>query len=575
MKSLTLIEVLVAVALFSIVFFGIFGAFWLASKIVGLQERKITATQIAQGEIEKMRNLSYLEVGTINAQLPYAQGILEDSTTTILNGVEYKIERKIKFVSDLADGDEECPLDYKKAQVKVSFSGFLKGEVVLETEISPKDKVEEAQACQEQPAGILSTFVFDAKGEAVSSPKIEIFDPDTGNLIDSAEPSSGNYDFPLSPGKYKVVVSKEGYSQERTYGIDEIAIPQKPHPIVLEGEITQISFSIDKVSSILVKTLSPWGEGFFADSFLDESKVSEKENVKISEGEVKLASSTEGYATSGYVISVEISPSDLLEWENFSFTDDEPDFADLKYQILFASDTEWYLIPDSDLPGNSQGFDESPVDLSLLSTSTYSKLKLKANFSTESSLQTPTLFDWQFSFKTSGPTPIPNVNFNLRGEKLIGYDEEENPVYKYDKDHQTDSSGKILISNLEWDIYRFSNFQKDSQDLDLVTSTPPIPLSLEPATDTEVDLYLESQNSLLVTVQDSETLNPIFSATCTLSSLDYEETQYTDEKGQTLFIPLESKTYTLSVEATGYYSTTSQVFISGRTSKTIKLSPSE
>jgi hypothetical protein len=571
-SSFTLIEVIVAIALTAIVFLGIFGAYQLGLKVVGLSERKITATQIAQGEIEKIRNMPYLDVGTIGAQPPYASGTLEASTSTILNGVEYKIERKVMLISDPSDGDEECLVDYKRVEIKVSFSGILKGEVILTTDVMPKTKSEELAICQQQPIGVLSVQVLNAVGEFVPSPTIEVYDFQ-GNLKGTFTPSEGKYDIPLSPGTYKVIVSKPGYSTEKTYSIEEIAIPEKPNPTVFENQITQISFAIDKVSTLNVKTLSTFSEEFFSDSFSDESKISQKENVIVGGGQVSLATGSEGYLPSGYLFSVEISPTNLIKWERFSFTDEEPADTDLKYQIYFASGTEWVLIPDSDLPGNSIGFDNSPVNLSSLSTTTYSSLKLRANFSTNSTSSTPILYDWQVSWQSSNPTPIPNVSFNLRGEKIIGRDTNENPVYKYSTTTKTDSQGQIQISNLEWDTYHFSDFQKDSQSLELATSSPSLPVSLPPDTTLDVNLYLESQNSLLVSVFDSETLNPILSATTTLSKTGFQETQLTNLNGQVIFIPLEQANYTLSIEAAGYYSTSTTVFVSGKTTKVVKLEP--
>lgn len=573
MKSFTLIEVLIGVFLILIVFLGIFAAYQLGLKVVGLSERKITATQIAQGELEKIKNLPYQEIGIIGASLPEAKGILERQTKKILNGVEYTIERKVKFVVDAADGnflDDPCDWDYKKVEIKVSWSGKFSGQVILVTDIAPKDKIEELSSCEEQPGGVLTVQVFDAFGNFLSLPLIEVYNPSTGNLIASASPSDGTYDFPLPASSYKVVVSKANYSTERTYSHEEIAIPEKPNPIVLEGMVTKVSFSIDKLSSFLVKTLTPWGMGLFSDSFLDESKISEKENVTISEGRAVLAGSNEGY-----LISTEISPSQLIEWQEFSFSEEEPEGTDLKYQVLYASGSEWILIPDAHLPGNSLGFDSSPVNLSNLATTTYSKLKLKAKFSSNSPPLSPLLYDWQISWKSSLPTPIPNCKFELRGEKIIGKDANENPIYKYSTSSITDSLGQIQIPNLEWDVYHFSNFQKDSQSLNLVTSTPPHPISLPPDTNAEVEIYLMSQNSLLVLVQDLETLNPIFSATTTLIGSNYQNIQYTNENGQTIFIPVNEGTFTVLVEAPGYYSTSTTVFVSGQTTKIIKLEPSD
>ena len=579
-KSFTLVEILVGTSLILIVFLGIFGAYQLGLKMVSQSKNKIVVTSIANGEIEKIRDLTYEKIGIINGTLPTPTGILEAESTSTINNVDYKIERKIKYIVDEADGtgaQDSCNWDYKRVEIKVSWPGRFPGEIKLATDISPKDKVQEIQSCQAQPGGILTISVFDAYGNFVSSPLIEVKDPSTNETVVSATPSTGKYDFPLATSTYKVIVSKGSeYTVDRTYGTDEIAIPEKPNPIVLKDEITKVSFQIDKVSSFSIETLSPWGQDYFSDSFLNESKISTSSNVSVSNGEVNLATISEGYLPFGYLISIAISPSDLIKWDKFSFSDSEPENTDLKYQIYFASGTDWILIPDSDLPGNSTGFDSSPVVLSNLATSTYLNLKPKANFSTNSTSSTPTLFDWQVSWINLNPTPIPNAQFSVRGEKIIGKDISENTVYKYSTTTISDSNGKKDFLNLEWDNYTFSI--PASSNLDLVNTDPsPQPISLSPNTNLPVKLYLDSQDSLLITVQNSETLEPVLSAIVRLfnNSLGYDATQYTNGKGQTYFIPLTSANYNLEVSALGYSTTTDSVSVSGDVTKTIKLNQVE
>ena len=118
----------------------------------------------------------------------------------------------------------------------------------------------------------------------VNSPLIEIKNSSTDELITSATPDLGEHLFSLPVVTYKIVVSKDGLTSRRTYGIEEIADPDFPHAIVSEGGFVQRSFSIDKVSSFSVDTLSPWGMDYFFDSFLNESKVAEYSNVVIAEG---------------------------------------------------------------------------------------------------------------------------------------------------------------------------------------------------------------------------------------------------------------------------------------------------
>jgi len=420
-KGFTFIDTLVGISLMLIVFLGIFGAYQLGIKVVGQSRNKITATAIANQKIEMIRNLPYGSVGVIGK---FPAGVLKETTTTLINNIEYTIETRVDYVVDSADGiaapEDDCPHDYKRVEVKVSWRGLFPGEVKLSTDIAPKNLVEECAT----GGGILSVSVFDAYGLMVSSPLIEVKDPVTDKTLKTATPKQGKHYFSLPPATYKVVVSKSGFSIDRSYGTDEVTTPKKPHPIVLEGQLTEVSFSIDKVSSFSVNTLSPW--------------------------------------------------------------------------------------------------------------------------------------------ISSEAIPIPNATFNLRGAKIIGTDTDEKPVYKYSQDHTTDATGRINIPNLEWDNYTFSI--DPATGLDLVDTVPsPQPISLFPNTTLSVILYLKAENSLLVTVRDVETLEPVFSAAVRLYNvgLGYDTTQHTNEKGQTYFIPLAVASYNLEIQASGYSSFAGTVSVSG------------
>jgi len=568
-KGFTLVEVLVGVFLITLVFFGIFGAYRLGLKVVYQSERKVVATALANAEIEKIRNLPYESIGVIGS---FPDGSLNPSFTVSVGGVIYQVETRVDFEVDPADGlaspQDDCPNDYKKVAIIVSWSGVLEGRVSLISDIAPKDISQECAT----GGGILSVSVFNAFGVMVSFPSIEIKDPNTDQVVKTANPASGKHLFALATGTYKVVSSKIDYSTERTYSMSEVTTPLNPNPIVLEDQLTEVSFSIDRLSSFMVNTLSPWGSGYYSDSFLNKNKISEKADLIVSAGEVTLASSTAGFLSSGHLVSTDIVPSSLIHWEELSFSDSKPFNTNIKYQIYYASGTEWYLIPNSDLNGNSSGFSLSPVDLSGLSVSPYSRLRLKANFSTNDSSSTPILYDWQVSWINSNALPIPNVAFHLRGAKIIGKDAANNPVYKYSQDHASNGSGQKEILSLEWDTYTFS--LGPFAGLDLIDTNPkPQPISLAPDTSLNTDLYLESQNSLLITLQDLETLEPVFSATTAVSNagLGYNTTQYTNAGGQTKFIPLDAATYEINIQMNGYLSTTTSATVSGHNRKTIKI----
>lgn len=582
-KGFTFIEVLVGVALILLVFLAIFGLLQLSLKIAGQSKARITAIALANQRIEIVKNLPYNQVGTISG-IP--SGIIPETEIITRNNIEYTVKNTIGYVDDPFDGlvgDDLQSNDYKNVKVKVSWPGFLGGQVILITDIVPKGL--------EAPEGTgnLLISVFNALGIGIGQADIHIVNDSVTPPIDVYYQTNNQGQYlvagaPSSTAAYQIIVTKvtgtgePDYSTDRTYGSEEVANPAKPHTTVIEGSLTEISFSIDQLSSFLIKTLSPWGSDSFADSFLDESKISEFANVKIKQGEANLATTTDGYVSSGYLLSIPISPGNIINWDKFSWTDNQPLETDIKYQVFYASGTSWLLIPDNDLTNNSVGFNSSPVDLAGLATTTYPQLKVKGNLSTNNTSTSPTLFDWSISWLTGQPTPIGNVSFNLQGNKIIGTDFDEEPVYKYSTDFTTNSAGQLDILDLEWDAYDFTI--DPAENLDLVSTEPAsVPLGqkidLLPKTNQLVSLFLEAENSLLVTLHDSETLEDIFSAQIRLfsSGLGYDQTQFTDEQGQTLFIPLETGNYNIEIQADGYESYLGTVSVFGDKTVTINLTP--
>ncbi|HDM31880.1 MAG TPA: DUF1565 domain-containing protein, partial [bacterium] len=255
-KSFTLVEVLVGIFIVLIVFLGIFGAYQLGLKILGISKNKISALSLANQKIEELKNLDYPDV-------------VSTSTSTTLNNINYQIETIVQCIDGEVDGkapsdENDCVCDYKRVKVKVSWGGLFGGEVILHNIISPRSKVEECEV----PAGVLAVSVFDAQGVAVDSPSIKVKDIHTGqeyfgNLVDV-----GKYEFVLPPATdtYEIEVTKTDYTLSRTFQVGEtyngkvIANPEnschaQPIATVLNAQREERSFCIDKVSTFLIYTL--------------------------------------------------------------------------------------------------------------------------------------------------------------------------------------------------------------------------------------------------------------------------------------------------------------------------------
>ena len=564
-KGFTLIEALIAVFLIVIIFVGIVGAFVASMKILVQSKARATALSLANQRIEEIRNLPYDDVGTVGG-IP--QGEIPQTETRTLNGIEFTIKTTIIYIDDPFDGvapDDPIPSDYKRAKVKVSWPTMIGGEVTLISDISPKG-IETTEG-----GGTLLITVLNASGEPVGQAEVRVKNDQVSPSIDATYLTDdyGNLLLPGAPASteaYQVWVEKSGYSSQRTYSRTEIANPLKPHLSVYEGELTEASFAIDLLGSLSIETRA---QESFDDGFTNFSKTSNYLNVEIEEGQVRLKEENGVYVTSGYLESIAIAPDNLINWSSFEFIDFKDDYTNISYQVFYEDeDQNWVLIPESDLAGNSVGFEESPVDLSTLDVSKYSKLKIKANFETLDIHSTPYLEEWHVYYNTP---LLSNVSFRLRGDKILGTDEEDQPVYKYLQDLQTDSEGRLTLDQMEWDSYYFSTTQ--ATGMELLRVSPSNPVNLLPDTTLDVDLYFEVENTLLVTVLDASTEDPIFGASVHLSNPNYDKILPTDKNGKAYFLPLEAASYTLVVGALNYQTSTTTISVSGKTTKTIYLQP--
>lgn len=300
-EGFTLIEILVGVFLMLLVFLGIFNAYQLSMKVIGQSKARITAVAIGNQEIEKIRNLSYENVGTYECKpafpncdglddselIPgYPKGIIKKVFSVFQNGAEYVVTARIDYVDDPKDNDpvtgidyavncpngfQYCANDYKKINLKIEWFERFGGEIFFNDIVAPGNCYEE---CGER-GGILKVSVIHKNGDPVTFPAIEVENINSASanfgLTKTANPDDGDHFFILPPDvdAYQVKVSKLGYSSDQTYGSDDvyngqiIANPQKPHRSISEGVLETITFKIDKLSEFSIKILEAKAEHIY------------------------------------------------------------------------------------------------------------------------------------------------------------------------------------------------------------------------------------------------------------------------------------------------------------------------
>ena len=259
----TLVETLVATAIFVTVSIGIYAGFANILKIMNILRIKEIMTNIANEQFEVARNLTYASVGTVNG-IP--SGIIPQSTTIVRDNKSFGLETVIRNFDDPFDGTfngtpkDSSPADMKIVELTItclSCDSSL-APISFTTKISPKN-LETAST-----NGALVIKAFDAAGLPVSGADVNVINNGISPVVNLTDTTDVNGVLtivdarPSSTQRYRIIVTKDGYSTDRTYkkgGTGNPTNPTKQDVIVATQQITQVSFTIDRLSTINFKTL--------------------------------------------------------------------------------------------------------------------------------------------------------------------------------------------------------------------------------------------------------------------------------------------------------------------------------
>ena len=262
-RGLTLIETLIASSLLFMLFAGVFIILQMVLRVVGEARIKLVASSLAQERLEIAKNLPYSDVGTV-AGIP-AGSLLQNETVSV-NGQNFEIATSVVYIDDSFDDLSPIDListDYKRVRISVDWDGVFKPKdpLILLTDIAPLG-LESGEN-----AGTLSIQVFNALGQPIANADVSI-EADSVSPpvdIDTLTDNDGRVILPGAPTCiecYEIEVSKSSYSVDRTYSSAEVANPIKPHLSVLEGELSHVSFTIDRLSSLTVQAVRSRQAGY-------------------------------------------------------------------------------------------------------------------------------------------------------------------------------------------------------------------------------------------------------------------------------------------------------------------------
>lgn len=261
-SGFTLVEMVVSIGILVLVMLGILGAFQYAYKIIYRGKIQVLSTQLANEQLEIIRNLPYEKVGIVSG-IP--TGVLIYEQTKVRNGVTFKLTTTVRNIDDPFDGtiggspNDLSPADSKQVEVTVACAScaMQTTAVILNTRIAPEG-LESSTG-----GGALFISVFDSAGQAVAQANVHIEKDENKDgaaelTIDDVTGNNGELrliDIPPAVEAYKITASKSGYSTDNTI-LSSAGNPNplKPPATVAAATVTNISFAIDKVSNFNLST---------------------------------------------------------------------------------------------------------------------------------------------------------------------------------------------------------------------------------------------------------------------------------------------------------------------------------
>lgn len=261
MLGFTLAESMVTLGIVSFALVSGAGILTIALKTSATARAKTAAIGIANEFMELYRNLSYDQIGTTTG---WPAGSIPSSRNISRSGLTFTATTRVDYIDDPFDGNaagtiigkprDTAPNDYKRMEIKILSSD--KTLTTLTTIISPRG-LESAPN-----TGSLLLKVFDATGQPVPEATIQITNSTTAPQVNITNTTDidGNLSvlsLPPSLQNYRITVAKSGYTTDGTEQANGNGYtPAKPDLSIMANEVTEASFTIDRKSTLIVKTVN-------------------------------------------------------------------------------------------------------------------------------------------------------------------------------------------------------------------------------------------------------------------------------------------------------------------------------
>jgi len=256
----TLAEVIVGGALFALIAVAVYQGYATLIRLVAASRVKITATDLANEQLELIRNMPYVNVGEVSG-IP--NGVIPQTQTFSRDGNSFTITTTVRNIDDPFDGtiggtpNDTSAADYKLVELNIDCNNCRNFQTMtVNTRVAPKN-LETAST-----NGALFVKVFDGNGQPVTNAQVHIVNSQISPniIIDDVTATNGILqivDVPPGVNAYQITVTKSGYTTDQTTATSTgNPNPSKPNATVAIQQVTQVSLTIDKVSTLDISTVT-------------------------------------------------------------------------------------------------------------------------------------------------------------------------------------------------------------------------------------------------------------------------------------------------------------------------------
>lgn len=260
-RGFGLIESIVGAALFALIALSVSQLLVRVVELGRVARQRTTATALSNEQFEIIRNLPFSDVGIV-AGLPV--GKIPATQTLVRDGLTFTVKAYVRNIDDPFDGtiggtpNDLSPADYRLVQFEISCSTCTRFTPINITTTAAPKNLESAST-----NGALFIKALNANGQPIADANVHVENHDVAPNITIDDTTNANgelqlVDVPPGVETYEITVTKSGYSTDRTYktGLVGNPNPSKPHATVAVQQLTQISFAIDRLSTISMSSVT-------------------------------------------------------------------------------------------------------------------------------------------------------------------------------------------------------------------------------------------------------------------------------------------------------------------------------